>query len=396
MSASVTVTNVSPVVEKHHLQDLFECCGEIESIELSEAGECVIAFASEDMAKAATVLSGTSLGGSNLQVKVNARAIVPPPLPSSYRQTAPRTVASSNIPQSSHVSLANIAAVLRSASGMEPVNHRDSESQANQTSRTIYVGNISLSQSEPHVQRFFQQCGEIVCLKMGGETVGRDNRFAFVEFKERRSAEHAKQLSGYLMGDRPIVVGAANNPIIKPSKATVAAMTVDKDKVSAAMRLVREAQRQISSRVKKKPAEEPKRERYKEDSRKDRRRSRSRSPKKKKKKRSRERSRERDRKKSKKSRRGSRSRSRDRRRRRRSRSRDKKERSSRDKKERSRKRSPSPVEPAVVEAPPPPRPGRKQKPDRTGMFFDGYSWQPLVESAEKLAAVAAEHAAAMN
>lgn len=47
--------------------------------------------------------------------------------------------------------------------------------------RTIYVGNISNTQSEEQVAKFFSQCGPVVYVKMAGD-IAHPARFAFVEF----------------------------------------------------------------------------------------------------------------------------------------------------------------------------------------------------------------------
>jgi RNA recognition motif-containing protein len=197
--------------------------------------------------------------------------------------------------------------------------------------RTIYVGNLSLQVTEEHIKHFFSSCGTILFVKMAGRQP--PARFAFVEFASKQAANTALTLTGSILLDCSLKVGKATNPIIKPKTKQ------DPSKLDEIMKRVEAARAKVANKV-----TEAKKERS----------------------RSRSRSRDRDR-----DRRRSRSRSRDRstreRRRSRSRSRDRRDRDRSSRDERRRSRSP-PVRRA--------RPAKKPDP-HAGMFFDGYTWQPI-------------------
>lgn len=73
-SSTVIVTNISSQLEEHHLRELFECCGKVISLKMTDnqvAGrEATIEFAEPTQATAAKLLSGTPLGDKTIIVNI--------------------------------------------------------------------------------------------------------------------------------------------------------------------------------------------------------------------------------------------------------------------------------------------------------------------------------------
>jgi arginine/serine-rich splicing factor 12 len=233
------------------------------------------------------------------------------------------------------------------------------QKRADEVARTVYVGNLSLETGDEPIKKFFLRCGTVLHVKLAGDnTMGRTGRFAFVEFDTKDAAEQALTMSGGLIGDRVIKVGRSNNPIFKPGGAEA------KGKPSGSSSPPSNPQAELLEKIKAYTAKLSEKVERKEERERRKKGSRSRS---------------RGRSKKSKHRRRSRSRSRSRGRR-----------SRRSRRSRSRSRSISPLPPLHV----PP----KKKVDRTGMFFDGYNWQPIDEAAQKLpsAMLMAQYAAASS
>lgn len=284
------------------------------------AGTCIIKYQEVAHARAAQVLTNTPLGDRPLVVTEYSSE-------TSILPTAAQGVA----PTAAQLEQAAIA-----------------DQRADEVARTIYVGNVNTALTDEHLKEFFSSCGPVVITKLAGDADGnRPTRFAFVEFEHIESAHKAIAIAGTMLAGYPLKIRKANNAILKPTTAPAA----PKKDLTDIMAKVLAATQKISEKAVEKVKE-------------------------KKKSRSRSRSKSRDR--SRRSRR-SRSRSRDRSRRsRRSRSRDR-DRSRRGevkcyncgerghisrncRKSRSRSRSP---------------PKKKAAPDRTGMFFNGYKWEPI-------------------
>lgn len=178
-------------------------------------------------------------------------------------------------------------------------------------------------------------------LKIAADTMGKPTRFGFVEMAEPEQAQAAILLNGSLLADRPLKISKANNSIFKPSN--VASSAAPQKDLSEIMKKVLAAKSEVDKVVVEKS----------------RSRSRSRSGGRR--------------------RRRSRSRSRDRSRRDRDRDRDRdRGRRDRDRRSsRSRSRSRGRVgDNAKMDRE---RPKKKEQPDHTGMFFDGYTWNPIAD-----------------
>lgn len=380
MSSKILVTSISPLIEKRHLVELFECCGTIVHADLQTKGDdkvCSIEFKESSHAKAASFLSGTPLGSKSLVVTL----VAPTPTPAAI--ATPTPTSPSMMPQQNQQmnmqammqmnamrmgqmnpmmmnpmmqqqrmmmmmqmqmqanamnqqNAAGAASPAGAAAGVanfalnrSPTMNAALQTRADDVSRTIYVGNLAPMIQETHLRQFFSACGDINHVKC----VGTAQRHGFIEFAKKESVMTAISLNGSQLGDRVIKVSTANSPIVKDT-------TDATKKVQDAMEKVRLAQEAIKNK--------------KISSSSSRSRSRSRGKDKKKRRKRRSRSRSRGRRRSRRyssSRSCSRSRSRGRGRRRRSRSRT------------------------------PPRKKKKsqQQEGKEGMFWDGFQWiaQPI-------------------
>lgn len=319
-SKCVLVTNICPQLDDTHIRELFECCGKIASLTMSSTQPrfCEITFADSAHAKAASFLSNTPLGDRNLQVVIKENT--PAPMPAAVAPTNEEEMFGDPM----------LSGPLRVAA----------EKRMREIACTIYVGNVDCSVDEDTFRKFFAPCGPIAHVKIAGDTLGKPSRFGFIEYLEPEHAQAAIGLNGAVLADRPLKVGKANNSIFKPSNVAAANKNPEKS-VSEIMKKVLAATAKIGNK----------------DGSRSRSRSRSRG---RRRRRSRSRSRDRDR-----SRRSKRSRSRDRSRRGRSRSKDK-DRSSRTKYGNAKMDDED-------------KPKKAEQPDRTGMFFDGYTWNPIAD-----------------
>jgi len=94
-----------------------------------------------------------------------------------------------------------------------------------ETRRTVYVGNLMPEISEIQLSEFMMTVGMVTCVaprKYVEQTTGTNQHtyvqsswFTFVEFENPRDAARSLQLAGYVLGDRPIKMGRANQPIVK-------------------------------------------------------------------------------------------------------------------------------------------------------------------------------------
>jgi len=323
---SVLVSNLSPELEEHHLRELFECCGQISSMRIKPLGHnervCTINFDDPTHAQAAASLTGTPLGDRELTVVIRKQGYQedePPP------QIDPEQIFAIN-------SSKNLSETL-----MDAARKRDDE-----IARTVYVGNLALDVDAPTLKKYFSPiCGPVLYVKLAGDTFGRTGRFAFLEFDDLEGAAKAMTMSGALLGGRPIKVGKSNNPIFKPGGAGDPRAEQRQKSLEDIMSKIKEHAVAVGKKVESRTTDT-----------KGRNQSRSRHSKSKHKRNSGSKSRSRSR-----GRRHSRSRSRSR------------SRSVRRRHSHSRSRSRS-----GRREPPPTLPLRKPRPDRTGMFFDGYSW----------------------
>ncbi len=274
--SKVYVTNIAPAVQANHLKELFACCGPIKACEITKIDNsddrvCVVEFEDPKHAKASQFLTGTPLGDRNLKVSLSAPAPTPsallvpahagvsvpllpitptsiplllPAFPSAMNSSAGSSgfsgaLAGPTAPTSS-------AALSAAATFVTPALAMAHAKRADDVARTVYVGNLGPMVDEPMMNQFFSVCGEVTYVKLAGDSVA-GVRYAFVEFKDQISAAAAMALSGSMLGDRAVKVGKANNPIVKNNPSPPVA--ADPDKVSAAMKRVKEAQEKLSKKL---------------------------------------------------------------------------------------------------------------------------------------------------
>lgn len=362
--SSILVTNIDDKVSEFHLRELFEAFGAIEKVTMAQTQvgpQCTIQYAAAEDARKALFFTGTNLGSR--AIIVTPIAVKPPPIPLTGRGP---TLAMSQ------------AQITAASQGMTPEQQLESilgtaHSSAEQVARTVYLGNLAKAATEEDVARHFQTCGPIVYIKMGGidakSSVSRDNKFAFIEFLNIEGAAMAKNKSSTVFMGRQIVVGASNNPIVRPQDIKVAVKV--EERVSSALQKVKDAQAALAKKLAQESNESKKSDGEEKNDKKKSKKSRSRS-----------RSRSRGRR-SRRSRSRSRDRSRERRREQRSRDGSDRDRTpglrAKGPRPASRERSPRPMTQRELEDE-----ARRLKKlakksiDRTNMFFDGYSWQPIL------------------
>jgi len=91
--------------------------------------------------------------------------------------------------------------------------------------KTVYVGNLQPELTEGQLAEFLSSVGKVVCVapKRNVEAVTgvttstyvQASWFTFVEFETAKGADMSLQLAGYVLGDRQIRIGRANQPIVK-------------------------------------------------------------------------------------------------------------------------------------------------------------------------------------
>ncbi|CAG8558073.1 949_t:CDS:2 [Diversispora eburnea] len=218
----VKVANISPLVSEPILKELFEYLGEVENINLYNSPhgdgvqECMIEFRETESAITALHLTGVEIGGRSLMVssttlnvntssyqtqlpilpQILPQTISPPrPLPTKQPQSMPtRPIIS---PLALSFSATSLAA-LRANPSISPTVAQFDPAKAEEISRTVYIGNINSSISEPELTQFFSACGPVAYVKMAGDPA-QPTRFAFLEFATFEGAQAAMQMNGVML-----------------------------------------------------------------------------------------------------------------------------------------------------------------------------------------------------
>jgi len=161
--ASVLVSNISNLLDKNHLKELFEVCGPIMKMEFSQDTtdrECLIEFAKEEHAQAAQLLSGTPLGDRKLTVTKGGRFTVS--LASFAAQTPEAILAPVFAPlihtplvSPLNQTLMGSSFTYTSPSTLPAPLLEASKRRADEVARTIYVGNLSNNVTETQLRQFF-------------------------------------------------------------------------------------------------------------------------------------------------------------------------------------------------------------------------------------------------
>ncbi|ORY52693.1 hypothetical protein BCR33DRAFT_325749 [Rhizoclosmatium globosum] len=228
MSATVKVSNISPLVSAETLRELFAHLGTIESIQdlgasqfSANTKEALVTFEDASAAEIAMHLTGTELGDKMLLVTSHAAVVSPAvslPLalaPHPIQPIQPIIHSTSLIGNAlgQGVPGTNIKNpyVTPQLYTVDPV-------KADEIGRTIYVGNISLLISEADLTQMFSACGPVTFIKMAGDPA-HGCRFAFVEFAVVEAANEAISLHGTTLAERPLKVTYSKNAINKGPKA---------------------------------------------------------------------------------------------------------------------------------------------------------------------------------
>nr|CAG8488825.1 14663_t:CDS:2 [Entrophospora candida] len=235
----VKVANISSKVSELVLKKIFEHLGEVTSITLynsphgDNVQECTIEFKEVSSAMTALHLTGMELGDRALLV---SSTLAPPSITIPPKPMLPTTL---TFPTFTTQSLTTI----RSANpSISPTVAQFDPAKAEEISRTVYIGNINSSISDPELIQFFSACGPVAYVKMAGDPA-QPTRFAFLEFATFEGAQAAMLMNGVMLGDRPLKVNHSKNAINKTPKKT------DAPDVQATMRRVREAQLRIANRL---------------------------------------------------------------------------------------------------------------------------------------------------
>ncbi|CAJ0746161.1 23463_t:CDS:2 [Entrophospora sp. SA101] len=232
----VKVANISSKVSELVLKKIFEHLGEVTSITLynsphgDNVQECTIEFKEVSSAMTALHLTGMELAPHRPILQTKPSITIPP------KPMLPTTL---TFPTFTTQSLTTI----RSANpSISPTVAQFDPAKAEEISRTVYIGNINSSISDPELIQFFSACGPVAYVKMAGDPA-QPTRFAFLEFATFEGAQAAMLMNGVMLGDRPLKVNHSKNAINKTPKKT------DAPDVQATMRRVREAQLRIANRL---------------------------------------------------------------------------------------------------------------------------------------------------
>jgi len=382
----VEITNISSLLDESTLRELFECCGEIVSINMrhdnDEGRVCLIQFKSMQESEAAAMLSGTSLGDKSIQVKIKDYAEIEDKIACTEVHDA-GAIDEVEAARRKVEEWANAPAQPVDQSKLTEYDKR----RESQIKRSIYVGNLCPQIKEEHVRSFFSTQGNIKLIRMSGP--GMDNHYCFVEFYEEAAAERSHSLTGTILGDRAIRIGNVKAPI---QGSTTSAMSILSNpmKLSQAMTNARFA---LEAIVKKKKGVSNLNTGSSGESKKRKRRSRSRSPRRRSRSRRSRSRRSRSRRSRSRRSRSYRKRSRSRSRSRRSRRRRRRRRSSRGSSSRSRSRARRRT--AIAGAI-----GGRRDSKQAEMVWDGFNWFPKgsieAEATKKAQEISAKPVSAGN
>ncbi|CAG8623837.1 10664_t:CDS:2, partial [Paraglomus occultum] len=215
--------------------------------------ECIVEFETSEAAVTALHLTGVELGDRTLVVSSTTapsnlndysqptHPILLTTRPQVQRTALPATPKTLPVAPLPSISATSLAAI-RANPAISPTVAQFDPAKAEEISRTVYIGNINSSISEPELTEFFSTCGPVAYVKMAGDPA-QPTRFAFLEFATFEGAQAAMQMNGVMLGDRPLKVNHSKNAINKTPKKT------DAPDVQATMRRVREAQMRIASRL---------------------------------------------------------------------------------------------------------------------------------------------------
>jgi len=197
----VKVTRISDLVTKENLQELFQCCGDVNGLSLVlEEGKKVayVEFSADHHVETAQMLNGTELGDAKLEIiklkQEDARRMINKMSGKSDRKMS----------EYEHA-VEQMQKMMKGPSDAQ-------EQRNNEVKRTIYVGNLSKHCTPSHLREEFGQIGEVVYIKFSGNA---DFRYAFIEFATEQQTRMAFTFHGKVIAGQAIKIGTAHNPIFK-------------------------------------------------------------------------------------------------------------------------------------------------------------------------------------
>lgn len=240
----IKISNVSDLVNKENIKELFSCCGDILGMQMGYyKGEkiCGIEFASPEMVDVALMLNGTEVGDRPLSVEAV-----------SAEDCKALFVDNKGKEKTQELSEYERACKLMEdmMQGPEGVGEVDDE-----VNRTLYLGNISKACTAQDLRDAFKPAGNIIYIKFSSKVTGvniqnlqtgkSDFRYAFVEFETQEQQKMAFTLHGKVIAGAAVKIGKAHNPIFKDETndtdnplwiARKAAMRIEKKVVKKTVR----------------------------------------------------------------------------------------------------------------------------------------------------------------
>jgi len=201
----VKVTNISELCTQENLQELFQCCGEIQQLRfLVEGGRkiAVLDFLDQHHVEMALMLNGTELGDKQLVV-------------SGLEAEEGKTLLDKKAQPKKLTEYEKACKKMREMM-QGPTDAQ--EVRNGEVKRTIYVGNLSKQCTPAMLREEFSKIAEVVYIKFSEDLSKNGNadfRYAFIEFATEQQARLAFTYHGKVIAGQAIKIGTAHNPIFK-------------------------------------------------------------------------------------------------------------------------------------------------------------------------------------
>jgi len=219
----VQVSNIAPTTTRDHLKTLFGFLGRIDDLVIYPTAEstnttskvCFVKFGDADDVAVALHLTNTVFFDRPLTVVAVPNGRIPD------EKTALSSSYSKNLASSETI-------------------------LGDEVERTIYIANLDAAVAPEILMQFFGlHAGEVKYARMAGDE-SLPVRAAFIEFSEKTSVARALNLTGQLLGSRPVTVVQSNSAIVKSVSGLEGASSRE---IEEALRKVNEAQTLISAAV---------------------------------------------------------------------------------------------------------------------------------------------------
>lgn len=216
----VQVTNIAPATTRDQLKTLFGFIGRIDDLVIYPTAEstnttskvCYVKFADADDVAVALHLTNTVFIDRALNVVAVPDGRIPD------EKTALSSSYSENL----------------------------ASSDGDEVERTIYVANLDAAVAPEILMQFFGlHAGEVKYARMAGDE-SLPVRAAYIEFSEKSSLARALNITGQMLGSRPVTVVPSNSAIVKSVSGLEGASSRE---IEEALRKVNEAQPLISAAV---------------------------------------------------------------------------------------------------------------------------------------------------